>query len=425
MRPTVKTLSAACASALLVACADMGHFARQAAPVRPGVSADEAYVLARQQHMASRLPAAIDSYQTALRADPHHINATNGLATLYAEQGNLPKAIGMWRELALDVRDSPATAFIHSNLGYAYHLNGDFQLAISELERACVLDPLSHRAWRHLGDALGKVGQDERASRMLRQAESLEQHDLRGDYALMGTTPPAAATDIDAALLTAAKAAPVTAVATVAEEPAPASASHATVDDWPRTEIRQTGSAMFELHRSTAASTAARPAKPAKPAPVRPDAPVPVATEVVAAKTEALEEEVPASDLTVHRPPPPVANKPDEEVIEPPARVEIRNGNGITGMARSLSGAIADDSTRVVRLSNQKGFKVERTRVEYQPGFAYAAEKLAERFGGEAVQAAPGGNIDMRLVLGRDLARSKSEARRIIRAALARAARAG
>src|SRR5450830_1467101 len=388
MRPIVKTLSAACASALLVACADMGQLARQPTPPRPTISADEAYVLARQQHLAYRLPAAIDSYQTALRADPRHLNATNGLATLYAEQGKLPKAIGMWRELTLDMSDTPATAFIHSNLGYAYLLNGDFQLAIAELERACVLDPLSHRAWRHLGDALAKTGQDERASRMLKQADTLEQHDLRGDYRLAGMVAPGPARDVDAAL----------AASSAAFDP-PAVAA-ADPDGWPRTQIKQTGSAMFELHRPAAKASVPAPVKAATSAPVaRPEAP-----------------------------PPPLATKPDEDVIEPPARVEIRNGNGVTGMARSLSSTIADQHTQVVRLSNQKGFRVERTRVEYQPGFAEAAERLAQRFGGEAVQAeqaAPNSRVDLRLVLGRDVARSKSDARRVIRAALARAAKAG
>ncbi len=381
MRPTVKTVSAACASALLVACADMGHFGTAATPpARLAISADEAYVLARQQHLAYRLPAAIDSYRMALQADPRHLNATNGLATLYAEQGNLPKAIGMWRELTVDAPDSAATAFIHSNLGYAYLLNGDFQLAIASLERACVLDPLSHRAWRHLGNALAKVGQDDRSRRMLKQADSLEQHDLRGDYALTGATPSPAVADIDAAYARASSAAPQAPVS--APAPAPAGAIVTDPASFAATEIHQTGSAMFELHRPQPAAAAPQPL-------------------------------------------PPVANKPEEDVVEPPARVEIRNGNGVTGMARSLSSAIADDNTHVVRLTNEKGFNVEHTRVEYRPGFAAAAEKLAERFGGQAVAAAPEGKVDMRLVLGRDLAKSKSDARRVIRAALNRAARAG
>lgn len=368
MHLTVKTLSAACASALLFACADLGHVGKA-----PLVSADDAYLLARQQHLAARLPAAFDSYQLALRADPRYLNASNGLATLYAEQGQLPKAIGMWHALSMNAADSAATAFIHSNLGYAYLLNGDYQLAVASLERACMLDPFSARAWRHLANALAKLGQDERAARMLRQAQMLEQHDLRRDYRVTGASPPAAVIDIDGAL----------AAASAATMPTPTPATHRQDGgDLPATALRQTGRATFELQRPQSAAAALR---------VRP-----------------------------------VARRPQDEadaVAASPVRVEIRNGNGVTGMARALSASIADEHTRVVRLSNQKGFKVEQTRVEFRRGFGSAATHLADQFGGEAVpaaQGAPGASVDVRLVLGRDLARSQGDARRVIRAALER-----
>lgn len=397
MHPAVKTLSAACASALLVACADLGQLGRPpAASARGGLSADDAYVLARQQHLASRWPAAIDNYQAALRADPRHLNANNGLATLYAEQGLLPKAIGMWRELTVDAPDSAATAYIHSNLGYAYLLNGDYQLAIASLERACVLDPFNPRAWRHLGNALLKVGEESRAARMFKQADTLEKHDVRGDYATTGATPAAAvaaaAGDIDGVL---ARTSPNVPVAPDQVPPAPGKPGEPVpamaAPEWPRIEIRQTGSAMFELRRPAAA-----------PVPRRP-----------------------APEVAARQAPAPLATKPEEEVVEAPLRLEIRNGNGVNGMARGLSAALPDRATRVVRLSNQKGFGVEQTRVEYEQGYADAARRLADRFGGEAVETAMGGKVEMRLVLGRDVARSKSEARRVIRAALARAARSG
>ncbi|WP_426116266.1 LytR C-terminal domain-containing protein [Massilia sp. PWRC2] len=370
MHLTVKTLAAACTSTLLFACADLGHVGKA-----PFISADDVYLLARQQHLAARLPAAFDSYQLALRADPRHLNATNGMATLYAEQGQLAKAIGMWHALSMSAADSAATAFIHGNLGYAYLLNGDYQLAVASLERACALDPFSARAWRHLGNALSKLGQDERADRMLRQAQMLEQHDLRRDYLLTAATPLAAVTDIDGALAMASAAIMPTA------STAPATHRHDGVA-LPASEVRQTGQATFELQRPqfAAASPRARP---------------------VATRSE------------------------DEVAAPPPVRVEIRNGNGVTGMARALSASIADEHTRVVRLTNQTGFRVAQTRVEFRRGFSSAASHLADQFGGEAVQAVPGANVDLRLVLGRDLARTQSEARRVIRAALDRTARAG
>ena len=92
-------------------------------------------------------------------------------------------------------------------------------------------------------------------------------------------------------------------------------------------------------------------------------------------------------------------------------------------MARKLARRLGDAGVRVMRLSNQKGFNVAHTRIEYQPGFRDAAERLAERFGDAALVEVEGGeSADVRLVIGRDLMRSKLEARRLIRAALARAA---
>jgi hypothetical protein len=376
MRPTVKILSTACAGALLFACADIGHRGEPPAPpAQMAGSPDDAYVLGRQQHMASRFPAAIGFYQAALRADPRHVNATNGLATLYAEQGDFPKAIALWRELTSSAAapSGPGTAFLYSNLGYAYFLNGNYQQAIAALERACVLDPLNHRAWRHLGSSLEKLGQGERAQLMFKQAGTLEQHDFKADYALAQRAGVAA---IDGAV-----------------------GSAAAPGGWAATEVRQTSSGMFELRR-------AAPAPAAPPAVYSGPAALP---EPAAAPVEADE-------------PAPAAAADTEEI----ARLEIRNGNGVTGMARSLGRKLADPGLRVVRLSNEKGFNVAHTRVEYQGAFREAANRLAERFGNAAVLEVESCNTaDVRLVIGRDLVRSKVEARRIIKAALARAAKAG
>lgn len=378
MRPTVKYLSTACAGALLIACADIGHRgALPAPPARMAGSPDDAYLLGRQQHLASRFPAAIDAYQAALRADPQHLNATNGLATLYAEQGDLQKAIKLWQELTRTAAAGHGTAFLYSNLGYAYLLNGDYRQAIAALERACVLDPLNHRAWRHLGSALEKLGQGERAQLMYQQAGTLEQHDLTADYALARRSGVVA--------------------------PEVAAGAPAAPDGWAVTEVRQTGSGMFVLRR-------AAPGPSAPVAAAMPAMPEPAAAPVDGDEAAVTE----AETLAVEAPP------------AATARLEIRNGNGVTGMARRLARKMGDASLRVIRLSNEKGFNVEHTRVEYHGAFRDAATRLADRFGGASVHEMADANAaDVRLVIGRDLVRSKAEARRIIKAALARAAKAG
>jgi tetratricopeptide (TPR) repeat protein len=146
---------------------------------------DDSYLRGRNLYLARRYDDAIAAYQAALRIDATHVNARNGLAIAYAEQRDFAHAIPIWRDLTRDVTmaSGPASAFLFSNLGYAYLLSGDLDAAQVALEKACLLDPLNHRAWQYLGEALLKLGQEERGQQMLRQAEALREHDFRADYA--------------------------------------------------------------------------------------------------------------------------------------------------------------------------------------------------------------------------------------------------
>jgi Flp pilus assembly protein TadD len=363
MRTTLKTLTALCAGTLLLACAEPGKQA-PAAPAIPQAapSADAAYQQGRQQQLGGDLTAAVASYRRALQADPSHLNARNGLATIYAEQGDLAQAITIWQALTAGAASAsgPAMGYLFSNLGYAYFLNGDYQNALLALERACVLDPLNHRAWQHLGRALETLGQDERARLMYKQASALQAHDFKADYAVAQRAGVAA---IDSAV--------------VAERPnLPAMAE---------TEVRLGASGMFELRRTTPGAVAAA-AAPAAPAIL----PAPAAVALL-----------------------------QDAAPEFRALLEIRNGNGVTGMARSLARKMGGGSLRVVRLTNQKGFGVQRTRVEYQPAFRQAAQQLAERFGSASVvEVEDCKSTDLRLVIGRDLIRAR-HARPAARAVLA------
>mgnify|MGYP000170866681 CR=1 FL=1 len=339
MKTKLKRLTTVCAGAFLfAACADLGHrpIPNDQRPPSASASANEAYLLGRSLHMARRFEAATASYMAALKAEPRHVNARNGLATLYAEQGEFAKAIAIWQQLTRDAdgKAGPEAAFLFSNLGYAHFLNGEYDKALSALEKACVLDPLNYRAWNHLGSALDKLGQPERAQLMYKQAAALREHDFKADYAL-ARRPVAPAIE-----------------KAVKSSPPPE-------EEWAKTEVRQLANGMFELHRIPGATLARAQ-----------DTPVPLP--VIAAPEKAL--------------------------------LEIRNGNGVTGMARALSAKMDPGTLRVVRLSNQRPFDVRQTRVEYQPAFREAAERLAERFGDAvAVETGSVKPANMRLVIGRDI----------------------
>jgi hypothetical protein len=349
MRPRIllNTLSLLCTGALLLACASP-HL-RQEAGSAAVSKADDDYLRGRNLHLARRYDEAIAAYQAALRADAGHVNARNGLAIAYAEQRDFAKAIPIWRDLTrgATMSSGPATAFLFSNLGYAYFLNGQYDEASVALEKACLLNPLNDRAWQYLGETLQKLGQDERAQQMLRQASALREHDARADYAQTGQA---------------------------ARSPALAQAlasAPRTDREWAFVEVIGKPGGMLELRRVGPASAPAKPA--AEPAQG--------AVEQVAMDRAAMDKAAPAV-----------------------ATLEISNGNGRARMARQLSRQLREPALKVVRITNEKGFRVRQTRIEYRPPFRSVAERLAERLGsGKPVEIKGGGRADLRLVIGHDL----------------------
>lgn len=373
IRTTLKKLSILCSGAMLLACADLGL--RSPLALHTGAaSADEAYLAGRQQHLARRHDEAIKSYRAALAADDGHVNARNGLAALYAEKGDFAQAIPLWHRLTekATMASGPGSAFLFSNLGYAYFLSGDYANAQTALEKACLLDPLNHRAWQHLGESLQKLGQEERAQQMLRQAATLRQHDFRADYAAAGGS---ASPAIDTAVKTKARPEP----------------------GWAAVELHVAPNGMVELKRTPATSVPS----------------------LAKATTPSVADVVPLP-LPLPLPPrPPSVPDPLPAPAAPStpriAMLEIRNGNGVPGMARALSRQVSDAGLKVVRLSNDKGFKVRMTRVEYHPDYREAAERLAGRFASaRAVQIDNARPSHLRLVIGHDL-RGKVALRPVVR----------
>jgi tetratricopeptide (TPR) repeat protein len=309
----VRRFGLLCSVCTLLACSTLEH---RALPV-PALGADEAYLMARQHQLARSSADAVRLYRQALVADPQHINARNGLATALAEQGDLRAAIVLWQGLIAQLgRDAgPATAYLFSNLGYAYFLDGQYGAAQQAQERACLLDPANAHAWQRLAATLEQAGDAERAARMARQAHTLERHDVRADAALAGRSVPAA-----------------TPVAPPAE------------DGWAQVELMTGVDGLLTLQR-----TAARAGT---------------------------------------------------------ASLEISNGNGVPGMARAtarrLQLGMRDAGVRLVRVNNEAGFAVRRTRIEYQPALRAVAQRLARQVQPDAVlvEAPEGASTGLRLVLG-------------------------
>lgn len=88
-------------------------------------------------------------------------------------------------------------------------------------------------------------------------------------------------------------------------------------------------------------------------------------------------------------------------------RIEISNGNGVNGMAARLEAQLRSSrfAHRAV-LTNAASFTVPTTTIYYRPGFEAAAKALAERVAHRLeIAAAPAGmtgDVDLRIVLGRN-----------------------
>jgi tetratricopeptide (TPR) repeat protein len=321
-----------CGGVLLLGCATPGPVPRETALPQ---SADQWYRQGRAAQQAGGAAAARLAYGHALRLAPGHRHAGNGLAALWAADGQPWRAIGLWQEL---LRRDGATAgadsaFLLRNMAQAQLLAGATTAASITLEQACLAEPRNAAGWLLLGAVLAQLGQGERGARMVRQGQSLLRHS-----ATDGAT--------DGAADNAAPVAPAPLTA------APQAAA-AVPDGLARSELVLSASGMVTLRRIEPAAAAAT--------------------------TGAA-----AAAVTVAAP-----------------ALEIRNGNGVPGLAAALARLMP--VAVVVRLGNEPGFAVRRSRVDYQPQYAAAAGLLAARLG-LAVAAESGcRRAGVCIVLGRDV----------------------
>lgn len=85
-------------------------------------------------------------------------------------------------------------------------------------------------------------------------------------------------------------------------------------------------------------------------------------------------------------------------------RLEISNGNGVTGLAARWARTLQRDGFRVVRLTNIRPFAEPASRIEYRLPQQAAAQDLSERV--QVAQLEPCErctSADVRIVLGRDV----------------------
>lgn len=94
-----------------------------------------------------------------------------------------------------------------------------------------------------------------------------------------------------------------------------------------------------------------------------------------------------------------------------PARVELSNGNGVNGMALRLRSFLLTKGIATSRLTNDRPFVRQETKIAYRSGFEASARDLNAKLPHE-VDMVESSNlrrgVDVRLILGKDIASVKA-----------------
>jgi len=163
---------------------------------------------------------------------------------------------------------------------------------------------------------------------------------------------------------------------------------------------------------------AAAPRTPAPAAPANPAAPSMPEPAQVASRMELVQLEPHIFELkprqaapaqaTPVAPPPAAPAAPVKSAV---ARLEVANGNGITGMAKRFRTLLGQLGIPVERLSNDKPYRQLATTIQYSPGFEQQAASLQKALQGKALLTSRQlTSSDVRLVLGKDAPQSLAAA---------------
>ncbi|MCR4290742.1 MAG: tetratricopeptide repeat protein [Candidatus Scalindua sp.] len=127
-------------------------------------------------HQAGDLANAEALYLKILEDDPHHVDITFLLGTLYLQSGNPDAAITFLKET---IKLKPDHAIAHSRLGIILQEQGKFDESIKSLKRAIALDPANVDIHNNLGTVLTKLGKLDEAVESYNRAIKLNPEEYR------------------------------------------------------------------------------------------------------------------------------------------------------------------------------------------------------------------------------------------------------
>lgn len=362
-----KILPAVCCIALMSSCASnqstsaASFTIKTTAVTKSSNDKPEAmYQLGRYYQGQNRFDEAVNAYLKALNADASFVEARNGLGVVYSRQGKYREAIEAFQAA---IQQAPKAAHLYSNMGYAYYLQGQYAESVKALQQATALDPNNQRALNNLGQAYAKAGKTTQSALAFADAISAEKPDNTAVAAPVQSIP-ANVTTIT-----------VAAVADAKVQTAPVQEAQTLAIPKDRGVIR-------------AAKTQ------------------PLVVPVVESRAKLVSLAPHVSELQVRSQTTEMmqlASAEAEQELQK-VRLEVANGNGVTGAAGKVGKFLRGQGYTAARLTNQKPFKTKATQIQYQSGYEAQAQLLQSKLL-DAPKLVERNDLraNVRVVLGKDM----------------------
>lgn len=374
--------------------------------VPPAGTAAGQYALGRIELASGRHEAALQRFRDALALDPGHVEALNGIGVVYGETGRLADSIGAFQQALVLAPDAP---HVLGNLGVAQLRGGRLDDAWRSVSRAFELDPSNVRTRENVRSVLEARGAartppvalNDTATSVL-QVTPVMRFGHTGPPEPAAVTPGSPGTPPDGGVTpTVAPTAPPTGAvpsrSTTVLPPAVAESSPAASPPTPATS--PAGSFLVVENPPDGLGLVA----------VAPN----VYELRVRGGTPRVDERraggvAPAGQS--------VGVPKAAAVVHGPARVrlEISNGVGEARLAARTALEVARIGYADARLSDARPFGLAASHIEFRPGFVVQARALADAMGVAVPLVARDDLrpiVDLRLVLGRDLASWERTAR--------------
>jgi hypothetical protein len=327
-------------------------------------TAEEYLYMAKVYEDKKNYEMAIIAYQKALLLEPNNTKGLTGLASAYAAQNLLTVAIPLFEKVvALE-----GNAKHYSNLGYAYYLNQQYEEAKRVLNQAVLMDPSYQQAKQNLALVDANYVAE-------KQVQALEQENKQVEYVTVNTLQNEQANTL-------------------------------VVLNNSSDNIQQSSSGIYELNFPKHTED--------KPNDVKADLDTPI-KETIKNDTGNSQQIIAAISGGITFKHVPVVSKLFDlasnglvsfQLSANDKFVEVINGNGLKGIAKSVSEKLKERGLENIRIADAKRFNLAKTHIQYRTGYRDDAVNLNHNLLNRPYLMRNDNlpaDVNVRLVLGRDL----------------------